>query len=457
MTLRLFVTLSLLVGFLTYGTATPATAQDRTVSDQVVAVVGSDIILKSEVDQMVASMQQQQQQSPDTVTPELWEQGLHELINQRVMAEIAERDTNIVIPDEQIDAQLQRQIQQMAQQAGGEQELEEMYGQSIAELQENFRDEFRAQMLADEVRRQRMERVRITPTEVEEWFNQIPEAELPILPESVRMSHIVRYPEPTDAAKEEAEEIITTIRDSITTGGADFEDMASQFSEDPGSARNGGRISGVTIDNFVPEFAAVAARLPEGEISEPFYNPTHTGYHIVRVNERRGNTVDLNHILIQVDRRSADESEAIEYLEAVRDSIVNMGQPFGRMASRHSQETRSADMAGRVIDPQSGTRDLVLEQLGSAWRETINSIEEGEISEPRPVRLLDGERAFHIVKLHRRTPEHRISLDMDYERIREFALQEKQARVMEEWIEDQRESVFVEIKIDDPSDVMALN
>ncbi|MFO8232013.1 MAG: peptidylprolyl isomerase, partial [Longimonas sp.] len=207
--------------------------------------------------------------------------------------------------------------------------------------------------------------------------------------------------------------------------------------------------------DFVPEFAAVASRIEEGEVSEPFYNPTHTGYHIVRVNERRGNTVDLNHILIEVDQRSADAEAAIEYLSTVRDSVVNHDQSFARMAKRHSQETGSAELGGRVLDPQSGMRDLVLDRLGASWKESLRDLESGDISEPNRVRLLDGDRGYHIVQLHRRVPEHRVNLEMDYERIRQFALQEKQARVLEEWLAEKREEVYVEIKVDDPEDFVA--
>jgi len=456
MILRSLFVSTLLLSLCMTGSWAQAQSDDnnRELVDRVVAVVGSDVILKSDVDQIANTIVQQQERANE-VTPDLWREGLDQLINQRVMAEIARRDTNITVPDEQVDAQLERQIQQMTEQAGGEEALADAYGQTPAELRESLRDDFRDQMLAQQVRQQRMSRVRITPSEVEEWFNEIPESELPTLPASVRLSHIVRYPEPTDEARAEAEEIITAIRDSIVTGGADFEEMAEQFSEDPGSRNQGGRINNISVNDFVPEFAAVASRIEEGEISQPFYNPTHTGYHILRVNERRGNTVDLNHILIRVDQRSSDADAAIEYLNAVRDSVLNHDQSFARMAKRHSQETRSAEMGGRVLDPRSNTRDLVLDRLGSSWQESLRGLEPGDISEPNRVRLLDGDRGYHIVQLHRRMPEHRVNLDLDYERIRQFALQEKQARILEEWIAEKRQEVYIEVMVDDPSDFVA--
>jgi peptidyl-prolyl cis-trans isomerase SurA len=269
----------------------------------------------------------------------------------------------------------------------------------------------------------------------------------------VRLAHIVRYPKPTDRAKREAQQVITAIRDSIVDAGASFEAMARQFSDDPGSAAEGGRFANVDVSQFVPEFAAMASRTPVGEVSQVFYNTTHNGYHILRVNERQGNVLDLNHILIQVDPTRSDDSKAVETLTAVKDTLTRFDDvPFELMARRHSEEDRSSKNGGRVTDPQSGTRDLVLDALGPSWRRTIRSLEIGEISDPTEVQLLDGERAYHIVLLQRRTPAHRIDVETDYERIQQFALQEKQQRVLRNWVQDLREEVYVDIRIE-PADL----
>src|SRR5690606_1490261 len=117
--------------------------------------------------------------------------------------------------------------------------------------------------------------------------------------------------------------------------------------------------------DLVPEFAAVASRIPVGEVSQVFETPF--GFHIVRVNERRGEIVDFNHILITIDDSRIDPGPTIEFLTSIRDSILSHSVPFGVMAKRHSQETVSAQLGGRVIDPASGQRDLVVENLGPLW------------------------------------------------------------------------------------------
>lgn len=430
-----------------------ASAQDteRPVLDQIAAVVGDEIVLKSDVDRVVMNMVQQEQGS---YSEEMWMQALQQLIDREVLSDRAQQDTTMTISDQQVEQQLDQQISQIVQQVGSEEQVEEIYGKSILQLKEDFREDMREQLLAQQFRARRMQNIDITPSEVRTWFERIPQDSLPQLPATVRLAHIVRYPKPSEDAREEAREIISAIRDSLVNGGASFENMARRFSDDPGSAPDGGLIENINLNQLVPEFAAVAGRVPEGQISQIFYNSEQSGYHIVRVNERSGNSVTFNHILIRVDQTDYDETPTREYLSAVRDTLLNRDVPFALMARRHSEEDRSASNSGRVTDPRSGQRDLVLNALGPSWRTTIDTMEVGEISNPAEVQLLNGDRAFHIVKLQDRAPAHRVNLEMDYDRIREFALQEKRDREMRKWLDELREETYVDIRIG-PDDLTA--
>ena len=421
------------------------TPQAEQVIDQIAAVVGEKIILQSEVENMARSMAQQQPSVSYNDT--LLRDALNQLIDQTLLANRAQEDTTITVSDQQLEDQLNQQVQQLARRAGGEERLEEMYGQSILELKEEFRDDIREQILAQQLRLRRMQDVSVTPSEVRQWFQQIPQDSLPQLPTTVRLAHIVQYPEPSPEARQEAREIISAIRDSLVQGNASFEEMARRFSDDQGTAPDGGQISGVSLDDLVPEFAAVASRVPIGEISQIFYNEAQEGFHILRVNERTGGTVDFNHILIQVDQSTINPQETIDHLEAVRDTLKTMDVPFALMARRHSEEDRSAQNAGRVVDPRSGTRDLVLDALGPSWRSTLDTMQTGEISQPTQVRLLNGDQAYHILKLQARVPAHRVNLQTDYERIKQFALQEKQGRVMRKWLDELREETYVDVRM----------
>lgn len=421
----------------------PASAQGQVI-DEIAAVVEDEVILRSEVEgQVQAVLQQQRRQQGRAPQPEeVRQQVLQSRIDQQVLATHARRDTNITVSDAQVQQYLDRRIEQLAQRAGGREQLEQAYGKSINELKAEFEDRVRSQLLAQQFQQTRLQEVRITPTEVRDWFEGLPQDSLPTLPPTVRLSHIVRYPEATESAKRQAREVISAVRDSALAG-TPIEDLARRYSDDTGSASQGGRIQ-TSLDDLVPSFAAVVSRAPIGEISQVFQTPF--GYHIARVNERSGNTVDFNHVLIEVDRSTAPGTEAKEYLEAVRDSIVNQGAPFGLMARRHSEEESSAGQGGRVTDPRSGETTLRLNALGSSWQDTISDLDEGDISQPSEVQLLDGQRAFHIVKLQERTPRHRVNLEQDYARIKELALQEKKQRVYQNWVQKLREDVYVDVR-----------
>lgn len=425
---------------------TPPTAsgQQQTL-DRIAAVVGDDIILTSEVDQAVRRQIRQRQRS---YSPDLWMDVLQRLIDQKVLTEKAQRDTTITLSDQQVSKQLDRRIDKMIERAGSKEKLEQVYGKSVLEIKEQFRGNFRRQLLAQRLRQKRSRKVNITPSEVQQWFEDVPTDSLPDLPETVRLAQIVRYPDPSEAVKEEARSLITSLRDSIVSGDASFAELAREYSDDKNTASSGGALGAVNPDQLVAEFSAVASQTDEGEVSQVFYNENQGGFHILRVNDKSGSTVDLNHILIEVRSNKTGAERAKSFLSTIRDSIVTHDASFAVMARRHSQEDRSSRNGGRVTDPETGSRDLVLKNLNPSWRRTIRDLETDEISQPTEVKLLNGDQAYHIVRLDKRTPPHTANLDQDYERIRQRALQEKRQRKLQEWVDRLRDEVYVDVRIE---------
>lgn len=427
----------------TLATTSYAQQEDTKTIDEIVAMVGDKILLRSDVNGYVFNLVQQSQ---IPYTDDLWNEALQNMINQKVLAEHAARDTTIEVTDDQLDQLLDARVAELSAQVGGQAEVENLYGKSIIQIKDDLRDDFRDQLLAEQFQGRKLQQIRITPTEVREWFASIPVDSLPVLPEAVRISHIVRFPEVTDAAREDAQIIIAAIRDSIVTAGASFEEMAQTFSDDPGSASRGGLYSGSRLADFVPEFSAVASRMEPGKVSEIF--ETQFGLHILRVNDRKGDLVDLNQILIQFDRRKFDASGAIDVLTNLKDSVLTDGASFAALATTMSEEEFTATRGGRIVDPRTQERDLYVEALGPSWVKTLVLLEEGEISDPVEVELLDGRRGYHILKLEKRIPEHQVSMQTDYKLIERLALRDKQSEVMQEWFMELREDVFVDIKVD---------
>ncbi len=421
--------------------ATPSMAQDQKVLDEIVAVVGNTIILQSEVDGYVLGLVSRQQM---VYSDELWRSALEQLLNEKILVIHAKRDTNMVVTDQEVDQGLDSRIASLKAQMGGQAAMEDLYGKTIIEIKADLREDYRDQILAENFRRQKMNSIRSNPSFVQEWFDSFPTDSLPTLPNIVRVSHLVRLPVVTQAARDEAMEIITAIRDSVIAGVIDMENMAELFSDDPGSAEKGGLYEDMALSEVVPEFAAVAARSPIGAYSRVF--ETKFGLHFLRVNDRRGERIDYNHILIAFDERKVDSAPAIEFLTMMRDSIMVKNASFSILASQNSEEEQSKSTGGRVSDPNSGERNLYLEALGALWQKTLLTMNVGDISEPDEVQLMDGRRAFHIVKLEARIPTHKVDITSDYKLISAKALEYKQAEIMQEWLTELKTSVYIDLR-----------
>jgi peptidyl-prolyl cis-trans isomerase SurA len=374
------------------------------------------------------------------------------MVDNYVLLQKAQIDS-VVVSDEQVNRMMDQRIQQLTRQAGSEQALENAFGQSLVEIRAEFREQFRDQLTAQRVQQTKIQEISITRPEVVNFFSQIPENQIPIIPEQVAISQIVAIPPPLDDAREAAFQEALALRDSVTTGGKNFEEMAEKYSDGPTGPR-GGLLPLMPLDDLVANYSAAASALEPGEISEVV--ETQFGFHVIRLNRRVGDEIETNHILIEIGEESLNEEAAINKLEALRDSVLNHGESFDDLARRHSEDEQTAPLGGKIYDQQTGARLIPLDQLDPAlYRIVLLLDEEGQISEPKSYNPNNPNvnRAFRIVRLDRNVPEHRANLETDYDRIRQSALSQKQNRIMRQWIDELRNEVYVEFKIPVPDNV----
>lgn len=440
----LFFTLIFLIG------TGSAISQQKQVADRIVAVVNDRIILKSDVDAEVRQYLQQAEASNQQISfsEDLWYSALQSMVDSQVMLEQAEIDS-VIVSDEMVNRAMDNRINQMVQQAGSEEALERALGNSIIQIRAEFRDQFREQMTTQQLQQQKMSSVEITRPEVRDFFNDIPESQLPTIPEQVELSQIVVTPPELEDARNEALRLAEALRDSIVTHGKNFEELARKYSDGPSGPR-GGLLPMMPLGDLVANYSAAASALDPGEISQVVR--TDFGYHVIRLNKRQGDNIETNHILIQVDEAGVDEEFAINKLEALKDSVLNHGASFRELARRHSDDETTSSMGGRIMNMQTGERKMALSDLEpSLYRIALLLNEPGEISDPRPFTLPQTQkRSFRIVRLNAHYPEHVANLEDDYGRIREIALQRKQMRIMNSWLEELRQKIYVDIRIDMP-------
>jgi len=414
------------------GLGTLATARSQERLDGIAAIVGDQIILRSEVSQYAFNLALQMnldiKKDPQKFES-LQKQTLQNLIIQKILLEKAKEDT-IKVDDAQVDQMLDQQITAWTRQVGSEAKLEEYFGMPINKIRREFRDEVRNRLLVEKVQQQFMQKVTITRPEVEEFYRTMKDS-LPEMREMVNISHILMQIKARGKAREEALKKIREIRQKILNG-ADFAAMARLYSEDPGSANRGGELGFIQRGDFVPEFEKVAFSLSPGEISDVV--ETRFGFHIIQLIERRGEKINVRHILIRLKPTEKDAELTRKLLAAVRDSILH-GASFEEMAKKYSDDQTTKDNGGNL-----GWFEVDKLQMPE-FKEAIKNLKPGEISEPFRTQY-----GYHIVKLNAKREAGKLTLDRDWQQIEQMALNYKRSKKFKEWVDTLRKQTYIDIK-----------
>lgn len=404
--------------------------------DGVLAVVGKNVVLKSDLNQ---ALEAQQKQNPQAKLDQC--RVFEDLLLEKLLLHQADLDS-VVVADEEVQANIDRRIAVFIQQIGSEQRLEQYYGKSVLEIKEEMSDLVRNQLTAQRMMGTINGDVEITPTEVRQFYESIPEDSIPLVNAEIRYSEIVKYPKVSKEAKQEAIDKLKEIKGRIENGSS-FSTMAVLYSEDPGSARNGGEYKGIKRGQFVKEFEAVAFNLGLNEISEPF--ETEYGYHIVQLQMKRGQELDLRHVLIKPKISAENLEKAKESLDSIRRLILADSLSFEEAARAFSDEEATKLNGGQVMNPQTGDARWETGQLEKNIFYALESIEEGTLTEPVFFRTRDEKEGYKLLKLGDRTEAHKANLNQDYQRIMEIAKAMKQNEIMESWVNDKIKDTYVRV------------
>jgi peptidyl-prolyl cis-trans isomerase SurA len=412
-----------------------AQAQPKTV-EGVAAIVGGDIILKSEIEEQYEVFNRQNFGQSVTYC-EVFE----ELLFQKLLIHHAEIDS-VTVGEEEVEANMDRRIQQLIMQMGDQQKLEEFYEKSVVEIKEEMRELIHDQLVAQRMQMTVVEGIEVTPSEVRSFYESLPSDSVPLINAEVELSQIVKYPEVSQEAEQEVIDKLLALKERIENG-TSFSSMAILYSEDPGSNKKGGEYKGIQRGVFVKEFEAVAFNLRKGEISNPF--KTEFGYHIVQLLEKRGEELDLRHILIKPKLSQADLQEAKNFLDSVASAINSGEMTFEEAARRFSEDENTRFNGGQMSNFQNGNNKFETSQLDRSLFGIVNNMASKEISESTFFVSDDQREAFRIIRLDEKYEPHRANLDLDFTRIKGFALQEKQARTVNEWKEEKLQETFVRV------------
>lgn len=428
----------LLVFLLTQG----ASAEQGRTLDKIVAVVEDNVILQSEIEGQVEEMAFQQ----DGTREELRCMIIGEEIQQQLLLKGAEEE-GIEVEEEQVESELDRRMNQLAMQVGGRQEIEEYYGSSVRELKEDFREPLRNQMIAQQMQQRIIGEVEVSPREVREFFNNIPEDELPYYDTEVEVSQVIIQPEITEQERQDARQRTLDIRERLVEDGESFETLAILYSDDDNTSSQGGELGFRERDNLEPEYAAAVFQLEPQEFSGVV--ETDQGFHIIQKLERRGQRINSRHILIEPSITAGAEQRARQKADSLKTAILNDEASFQEVAVEYSEEGGQPGGGGALMrDPETGSTRISVDNLPSQVFFAIEEMSEGEISEIVEFRSPEGGREFRFFKLLDRTPPHQANLDQDYQKIRQKALQEKRQEKMQQWLENRGQRSFIKVDED---------
>lgn len=434
--------LLLLVGSFTLVSASFAqnSQPKKVVADKIVAVVGDKVILKSDIDNSIIDMQRQNIEIPANARCAMLEQamGIKALVLQ------AEKDS-LPVTDEEVETIIDNKIRSFIAQFGSKDELEKVAGKTIYQLKEDFREPIRDQELARAMRNKVVDNVRITPKEVNEYFNKIPKDSLFYYESEVEISQIVIFPKAHRDAEEYAIEQLKNIKEQVESGKSDFASLASIYTMDPGSKETGGQYD---VNRYSKELDPIwlgkAFTLKPGQISNPF--KTRFGYHIMQLVSRAGDDASVRHILIIPQVTSFELKEGKEKLDSIRDLLVAGKMDFGAAVAKFSDDESSKFTAGQITGRDGGTY-VTIDQLDKDMVAMLKDLKVGQYSHPTEYTDERGRKGLRLVYLKTRTEPHRENLKDDYNRVAQRALEEKKNEVLEQWFN--KKVVTYYIKIDE--------
>ncbi|RYY38998.1 MAG: peptidylprolyl isomerase [Chitinophagaceae bacterium] len=398
----------------------------KQVADRVIAVVGDRIVLESDVKNALADALRQGQQLPENADCAIMEQALV----SKVLVLQAERDS-LKVDESDVESDLDQRVRYYIRQYGSQDELERVAGKTIYQIKDDARESVRESKLAQQMQRKIVDNVRITPTEVNAYFNRIPKDSLPFFESELEIGQIVIYPKPSKDLEAYVMSEMNNYKRQIEAKQITFEEIVRQKSEDPGSKDRGGQYQiNRTDKSWDPAFVSASFRLKEGEISNVVRSKF--GFHLIQLLQRNGDDALVRHILVKAPVTAEEITTASRKLDSVRAKLIAGTIDFATAAGRYSED-ESAKFAGPFIQGRNGNF-VTIDELEKDLVPQIAKLKVGEFSQPFAFSNERGDKGVRIIYLKTRTEPHRMNLKDDYNRIAQTALEEKKMQTLDKWL-----------------------
>lgn len=418
----------------------PGTLKSQVLVESVAAIVGNEVVYLSEIESSVAEMRRSDPRMP---VDQLRCMIFNDLLVSKLFIDQARIDS-IEVTDDMVESQLNMQINNAIRQAGSEELLEAYFKKSMLEIRRDIRERMLEQEIAGEVQNTIARDIKITPNALKKYYASIPKDSIPVIPAKYELSIIQIDPPSAEDSKAEARQRLLDIRSQILEGKT-FSVLAVIYSEDPGSAKNGGEIGYLTRGELEKEYADVAFSLTQNTVSRIV--ETRHGFHIIQLIDRKGDMVNTRHILIKPKISGDQVSRALNKLDSIADQIRRDSITFEQAAIRFSSHKDSRMNGGKFVstNPSERITWFMLEDLNPDLYSRIRDMKVGEISEPFRTMDENNKEVFRIVRLDNVKPAHLANLKDDYQTIYNAALAEERSKAIEKWITDKIDRTYIRI------------
>ncbi len=414
-------------------TVTPSTAAE--IIDEIVAVVGDYVILKSEVEFQaqlwLLQREQQGQQVSAGDVDEIKNDLTQQMVNDKLILIKAFKDTTISISSEQVESALDMKLEELKGRFSSQAEFDRQMlqeGLTYREVKNKFREEVRNQLYKDKLIARELSKISVAPSEVAEFFEKYRDS-LPQHPDAVKLSHLLLKVEPGQGTLDSAKAQAERVRGLLDEGNA-FDELARNYSEDP-SASSGGDLGYFGRGDLVEEFEKAAFALEIGETSDIVL--TQYGYHIIRCMDKQAERIRCSHILFLTKPTQEDLQTVMRFADSLK-SVAEAGEDFSALVKEHSIDEETKIQGGEL-------GWFISSEMTPEFAVAIQGLEPGDISEPT-----ESQFGVHILKVLDKQISRPWSMDEDRDRLKEFARRQKTEQVVSKLLDEMTKETFVEIR-----------
>ena len=404
--------------------------------DKIIAVVGDEIVLRSDVENQYLQYISQGVTSNEELRCQVFE----DIMTQKLLIFSCKQDS-ISVTKEEIEQEVETRVNYYIDQIGSIEKVEQYFEKDIYQIKRVLSELVEDQFLIQRMQSSITKEVKITPFDVNEYYEKIDKSELPLIEDRYKLSQIIIKPKMSEDQINKLTDRLNTFRKRVLNG-EDFKVLAALYSDDPGSANNGGEIGFVSRGTFVPEFEKVAFRLKKGEVSEIV--KTNFGYHIIQLIERRGDQVNVRHILLKPKYSSTSLQNARLRIDSIYNKIKNNEISFSQAIKSYSDDD-TKNNNGLLINPSNGSSTYTIAELGSSIKYLIEGLNEDDFTKPVKVESNEGS-IYRILNVVEKISSHTANLDLDYDFFQTQALNFKKQEKLDEWIEKRIKNTYVELK-----------